>query len=489
MARKAPSTTLLKRSGLCATLWDETFPYLDALLAKMNASSAGTWERAPGKARAIRCVACKQCVVKYTDHRGFRLLGFRKREREECASHRSGCPMHMSFTDLIFKAQATSHIPASLFEERFQSLGGLIQRLDDVTGGLWMVTDNRLKNTIQCSCCLKCTVEYSSIGGIDVHIRNHYVVPFHPLVRRCLAVIADNLSLWYCGEDAFVLVTRVLDYTGHGVPTCEIDRISVPERYYTDVNGGITRVGGELFVGLRQHNYGTTGLIILDEKALFALSLDTYEWRKVAQPPQGELPGSYRTWTLDDEVHFLYNSSWQYENTRKRENNVTRLSRGMKPWKCNTLTHMVYSPETDKWREVLVPKDLDIFCNTVCVIHGCVYVFGTYHIEAVYSVAQGWREVVTSTASIGQLAFSCVPVGRYAVSQRAMRDEDSHCTSRCCAYDTVSGEVEVWVAAPPAGPRVCGRVGECAFGYSAFPTKISSDSFRAEFNPPSDMCL
>ncbi|GIQ91636.1 hypothetical protein KIPB_014979, partial [Kipferlia bialata] len=100
------------------------------------------WERGTGKAKIIVCAWCHQCVVKYSDTRGFKLLGFHKRvrggEREDCCTHEAGCPTTLPNPHLLRRAQATSHIPPSLFDERFPSLGGLVQRMDDVTGGMWV---------------------------------------------------------------------------------------------------------------------------------------------------------------------------------------------------------------------------------------------------------------------------------------------------------------------------------------------------------------
>ncbi|GIQ90118.1 hypothetical protein KIPB_012784 [Kipferlia bialata] len=142
MGHYIPTASAQLTSGLPACLWDETHSSLADLLLHMNAVTCAKWETGTGDDNTIMCSGCKQCVVKYSDARGFKLLGFHKRvrggEREDCCTHSAGCFTPLPNPDLHRRAQATSHIPPSLFDERFPSLGGLVHRMDDVTGGMWV---------------------------------------------------------------------------------------------------------------------------------------------------------------------------------------------------------------------------------------------------------------------------------------------------------------------------------------------------------------
>ncbi|GIQ87691.1 hypothetical protein KIPB_009785, partial [Kipferlia bialata] len=211
----------------------------------------------PGKAKTISCFFCSCAKVKYSDKKGFRLLSFQKRvvkgERVDCASHLPSCSTPLPSPDLHNRAEKTSHIPPSLFDERFASLGGLIKRMDNVTGGLWVPTGRYGDKIISCSACRRCKVAYTThsgyqlrsyvtekvyvrvgyhhqpkddrptcfhrewcpfVTGEDVHITHHYVPPLHAEQIRYdafVGVLRDNLSLWHNNYNDYAIVTRSLD--------------------------------------------------------------------------------------------------------------------------------------------------------------------------------------------------------------------------------------------------------------------------------------
>ncbi|GIQ81275.1 hypothetical protein KIPB_002209 [Kipferlia bialata] len=141
-------------SGLAASLWDEGFPSLTALLDAMAAESCGEWKkgRVPpwmeGKTHGVIKCSCDRVSLQYErDTSGFRLGEFRHMgDGSVLSSHADFCE-HMP-RDMIATEQSekSSNIPLYLLHQEFSSINSLLERMDQVTGGTWDVLQAPIRN-------------------------------------------------------------------------------------------------------------------------------------------------------------------------------------------------------------------------------------------------------------------------------------------------------------------------------------------------------
>ncbi|GIQ89361.1 hypothetical protein KIPB_011805, partial [Kipferlia bialata] len=121
-------------SGLPAYLWDERFDTLQDMLTRIRHVSNCSFVRRSRTAKRspLECTGCRECSVRYSDKKGFHLLGF------NCPTHAPNCSVALPHPHMPRAMESVTGIPASLFSEQFPSMGALLDRLDMETGGQWM---------------------------------------------------------------------------------------------------------------------------------------------------------------------------------------------------------------------------------------------------------------------------------------------------------------------------------------------------------------
>ncbi|GIQ81058.1 hypothetical protein KIPB_001955 [Kipferlia bialata] len=408
------------------SLWDEKFLSMNSLLERMDELTGGTWDVTGDDsihnnvgAGTIECMSCcwegASVSIGFSRRGTIRLRGFsRKRglrgDTVTLNSHHPKCPVMMRlhkgipFPDVSLHRLLVPQVPQPTCtrEELLYVLGP--------GQGLFRISE-------RCStdATMLCVITMPPTGDRDTRSqRSREYIPLPP-------------------------------------------GMVLPLGRYVGTAHRVLRVGSEIILSLCpvKHEWGTPW-------QSYILSLDTHTWRKLPPcPPTPQEP-------LDGESHARKRereTDWtkQMEPLFVLEDQLHSLGehREGTAWDGRSvIVHYTLDLATGTWRYVSDSKreagpflsSRDVVTHQMCVLKGVFYVFCRNILLATYSIPNGWREHMsfgsgeTLTSFTGKYASGAVPVGRMIVRQRRSTAPNPRVEPAVYeAYDTVTGETQVWL--------------------------------------------